>query len=175
MMPIKSAGSWKIDSRSGRKGLVEVCTNWTSSYQAMDGLKRLAGRLNTGRTMKGKDVANQLLGEDNKEGAIAVFESLHPGKQGLFVFNNSSGHGVYAPDALIAKKMPVRQGRTKCEPPMRDGWFMKDRVLIEQKMVDAVRARRSLWAVSWKLRCCPSLPAHPLSLQNANDTLLYYW
>ena len=37
--------------------------------------------------------------------AIKIFDITHPGKQGLFLFDNSTGHNAYAADALLAHKM----------------------------------------------------------------------
>lgn len=39
-----------------------------------------------------------------------VFERQYPGKQMLCVFNNSSNHGAYAEDALIASRMGKNPG-----------------------------------------------------------------
>lgn len=42
--------------------------------------------------------------------AVAVFEASHPGKVDLFLFDNSTGHNAYPPDALIASHMNSRPG-----------------------------------------------------------------
>ena len=74
-----------------------------------------------------------------------IFEWLHPNKVGVFVFDNSTGHGVYPDDALKvtaeigkgpggvnAPGAPARTGvgkkkRTKARVPnMRDGWYDSD-------------------------------------------------
>ena len=39
------------------------------------------------------------------ETAIDVFKEAHPGKQGLWIFDNSSAHASLAPDALRAFDM----------------------------------------------------------------------
>lgn len=44
------------------------------------------------------------------EEAIIIFELAHPGKQALFVFDNSSAHGSLAPDALRAWEMNMSDG-----------------------------------------------------------------
>ena len=42
--------------------------------------------------------------------AVKVFEATHPGKQGLFLFDNSTGHNAYNEDALIAHHMNYKPG-----------------------------------------------------------------
>jgi hypothetical protein len=54
--------------------------------------------------------------------AIPMFECMFPGKTGLFVFDNSSCHGIYAPDALDAAAMRANPSDT--QPVMRDGWYV---------------------------------------------------
>ena len=44
------------------------------------------------------------------ETAIDVFEEAHPGKQGLWIFNNSSAHASLALDALRAFDMNMSDG-----------------------------------------------------------------
>lgn len=51
-----------------------------------------------------KDMVNQL-----KEDAIYVFEKLHPGCVGVFLFDNSSNHGAFADDALVASRMTLNR------------------------------------------------------------------
>lgn len=44
--------------------------------------------------------------------AIIIFEITHPGCQGLFLFDNSTGHGKYCPDALraVSSRINVKPG-----------------------------------------------------------------
>ncbi len=63
----------------------------------------------------GEDVYKQL-----KEKAIPYFEKTYPGKQILFIFDNSSGHTSYAKDVLVVKRMNQGLGGKKV-PIMRDG------------------------------------------------------
>ena len=42
--------------------------------------------------------------------AVKIFEIKHPGKIGLFLFDNSTGHNAYAADALIAHHTNYRPG-----------------------------------------------------------------
>ena len=47
---------------------------------------------------------------------------LHgPGYQALIMVNNSQGHGIYAPDALLTHDMNYNPGGA--QPRLQDGWF----------------------------------------------------
>lgn len=41
------------------------------------------------------------------EDVIPLFESLHPGCKAVFLFDNSSNHGAYSSDALVASRMTL--------------------------------------------------------------------
>lgn len=41
--------------------------------------------------------------------AIPLFESLHPGCKAIFLFDNSSNHGAYSSDALVASRMTLNK------------------------------------------------------------------
>jgi hypothetical protein len=57
-----------------------------------------------------------------REEVILIFNILHPGKKALFMFDNSSNHNVYAPDALKCDKMNLSDGGAgKMDSIMRDG------------------------------------------------------
>ena len=45
-----------------------------------------------------------------KEKAIPIFNAVHPGCVAVFAFDNSSGHSVFATDALLAHKMNLSSG-----------------------------------------------------------------
>ena len=60
---------------------------------------------------------NQLVLEQVKQ-MIPIFEAQHPGCQGVFQFDNSTGHNAYADDALLAHKMGFYPGGK--QPRMRD-------------------------------------------------------
>ena len=81
---------------------------------------------------KGEDIVQQVL---NK--AIPVFEKEH-GKEckACFLFDNSSNHGVFAEDALVAERMNLNSGGK--QPLMRDGWYESSAdfgsVRVPQKM-----------------------------------------
>ena len=45
---------------------------------------------------------------------IPLFEYMYPNVVAKFIFDQSSAHGVFAPDALNAKEMNVNPGRKQC-------------------------------------------------------------
>jgi hypothetical protein len=47
--------------------------------------------------------------------AVEVFELAHPGKQALFIFDQSSAHASLPPDALKAFEMNKLDGRKQCK------------------------------------------------------------
>lgn len=60
---------------------------------------------------------NELMLEQTKR-MIPIFEAQHPGKQGLFLFDNSTGHNAFSPDALLAHKMNYNPSGK--QPKLRD-------------------------------------------------------
>lgn len=50
------------------------------------------------------NMVNQLVND-----AIPLFESFHPGCKAVFLFDNSSNHGAYSNDALVASRMPLNK------------------------------------------------------------------
>jgi hypothetical protein len=97
-----------------------------------------------------------------KDKLIPKFEELHPGKKGLFFFDNSTNHGAWAPDALIAQRMNLNPGGA--QPVMRPGWFVKDGNRVEQSMVlpdgrakglKIVLEERDLWRSGLRKECKP--------------------
>jgi len=84
--------------------------------------------------------------------ALTVFNALHPGCVGVFLFDNSTNHGAFAADALAAGKMNLRPGGK--QPKMREGWFMDGATKIIQSMItpegqpkgmQVVLEERGLW------------------------------
>lgn len=66
---------------------------------------------------KGEDVVKQVL-----DTAIPVFEKEFGSEcRACFLFDNSTNHGVYAPDALVAARMNWKSGGK--QPVMKDGWM----------------------------------------------------
>src|SRR5205085_8950336 len=53
--------------------------------------------------------------------AIPIFEATHPNAIGIFAFDNSTSHGAFAPDALVASRMNVNPSGK--QPQMRDTKF----------------------------------------------------
>src|ERR1043166_2354973 len=53
--------------------------------------------------------------------AIPIFEATHPGAIAIFAFDNSTSHGAFSPDALIASYMNVGPGGK--QPKMRNTIF----------------------------------------------------
>ena len=90
----------------------------------------------------GEHLAKQL-----KDKAIDAFEAAHaPGTLGVFIFDNSSGHSVYADDALVSCRMNLGPGG-KNVPMMRDGWFMENDVKMTQSMTNGSGQPKGMKAV----------------------------
>jgi hypothetical protein len=53
--------------------------------------------------------------------AIPIFEATHPGAIAVFAFDNSTSHGAFSPNALVASHMNVGPGGK--QPKMRDTVF----------------------------------------------------
>lgn len=86
---------------------------------------------------------------------MKVFDILHPGCTGLFLFDNSQNHHAFADDALVASRLNLSDGGKKVRP-MRDGYFVPEgaRAPVQQKMqhadgtqkgVKAILKERVLW------------------------------
>jgi hypothetical protein len=56
--------------------------------------------------------------------AIPIFEKLHPGCTGVFVFDNSTAHDARPADALYATSLNKNDGGKPLKTAMRDGWFI---------------------------------------------------
>lgn len=81
----------------------------------------------SGKWWKGEDLVAQV------RKAIFIFKSAFPGCKGVWLFDNATGHSIYAPDALLASAMNMNPGG-KDKPLMRDGWYTKDGRRVVQKM-----------------------------------------
>jgi hypothetical protein len=62
-----------------------------------------------------------------------LFEAAHPGKELIFVFDNSTNHGTRSEDALIVRKINMHPGGL--QPLMREGWPIRDEEKVPQSMV----------------------------------------
>ena len=77
---------------------------------------------------RAKDVLAQF-----EEKAVPLFEALHPDKEFIFVFDNSTNQGSRAEDALIVSKMNMGPGGQ--QPLMREGWYFQNEEKFIQSMV----------------------------------------
>ena len=76
----------------------------------------------------------EMLAKQLKDKAMDAFTAAHaPGTLGVFIFDNCSGHLVYADDALVSSRMNVGPGG-KHVPTMRDGWYLADGIKVPQRM-----------------------------------------
>ena len=54
--------------------------------------------------------------------AITMFEILHPGCKGIFLFDNSTGHAKMADDALLAQSMNAKPGGKLVSKQRETSW-----------------------------------------------------
>ena len=95
--------------------------------------------------------------------ALPAFEQMHPGASGLFVFDNSTNHGAYSNDALIATPGKMNLSSGGKVPAMRDTWFINAAgERVSQRMVDdegipkglkKILSERNLWIEKLKMYC----------------------
>ena len=83
----------------------------------------------------GNDVYTQL------NHAITVFEILHPGCKGLFLFDNSTGHSKMAEDALLAQNMNSGPGGKHVSKQRGTMWTGSDGIEHQQSFVFAAGDR----------------------------------
>ena len=77
----------------------------------------------------GDDVYKQL------DHAITMFEILHPGCKGLFLFDNSTGHAKMADDALLAQGMNAKPGGKLVSKQRKTSWTDSSGVTRTQSFV----------------------------------------
>ena len=103
------------------------------------------------------DILKQL-----EEKAIPAFDQMHPGARGLFIFDNSTNHGAYAADALVAVASKMNLGSGGKVPVMRSTVFVNGAgVEIEQTMhednvpkgLKKVLLERELWIEKLPKHC----------------------
>jgi hypothetical protein len=87
-----------LNAERASLGLPAIDSTWLSSLVKFD----------YGRNREGRWRAHHVVG--HLEEFIDVLERVAPAFQHLFVFDNSSGHGTHAADALVASKMPKEWG-----------------------------------------------------------------
>lgn len=98
----------------------------------------------------GKDVAEQF------REAIRIHKARHPDYVGLWAFDNSSNHGLYAHDALQVSKMNLNPGGEQAK--LRDGFFngQPQRMVDENgeaKGMKKVLEERGLWNDALRKTC----------------------
>lgn len=64
--------------------------------------------------------------------ALSVFRSAFPSQRAVWLFDNATGHSIYAPDALVASRMNLNPGGK--QPHMKDGWYDSNGERRIQKM-----------------------------------------
>lgn len=122
------------------------------------------GKNKKSKWWSGKDTVTQLI-----ERAIPIAEALYPGHVLVFAFDCSSGHTLFAPDALKTTNMNLNPGGA--QKVLRDGWFCdengvkhtqqmwtwyKDKDGKEVKVPKGIRqvlVERGLWRNGMKLEC----------------------
>ena len=67
--------------------------------------------------------------------AITMFEILHPGCKGLFLFDNSTGHAKMADDALLAQSMNAKPGGKLVSKQRETSWTDSSGVMHTQSFV----------------------------------------
>ncbi|UZO09798.1 uncharacterized protein OCT59_030011 [Rhizophagus irregularis] len=73
--------------------------------------------LEPGKDREGYWIAENVLNQI-KTKAILIFEILYPNCIGVFAFDNSSNHAIFAKDALVSKRMNLNSGGL--QPKMHD-------------------------------------------------------
>ena len=88
-----------------------------------------------------------------RERAIPIFKILHPVSDALFAFDNSQNHHAMAPDAMVANRLNLSNGKKNVKL-QRDGWYMLDGVKVNhalqtidgvQKGLKTILVERQLW------------------------------
>ncbi|KAF8337206.1 hypothetical protein F5887DRAFT_1161111 [Amanita rubescens] len=96
---------------------------------------------------------NQLLAQMKE--AIEIFEAAHPGKQALFIFDQSSAHASLPPDALKAFEMNKSDGGKQR--------IQRDTIIPQSNPVAELRGRPQDYREFWR----NGGSTYPVSAQNA--------
>lgn len=118
---------------------------------------------------------------DQTNRMMRIFDILHPGCTALIAFDNSSNHHAMAKDALIARRLNLKDGGNNVNP-MRPGWFMGangQRVVQKmqtdegkQKGLRTILEERSLFIPGTKLNECRTLLAQQPDFQEQRPLLV---
>src|SRR5690348_11726324 len=66
--------------------------------------------------------------------AIGFFEHLHPGAQGLFLFDNSGNHHARSPNGLDASLLNLSDGGAKNRVNLRDGFHVSSNANLKIRL-----------------------------------------
>ncbi|KAH8916594.1 hypothetical protein BT69DRAFT_1228244 [Atractiella rhizophila] len=137
--------SWCLDGQSKlrKKGAGRGIHRSDFICSTYGWLEDAGEQLEYGTAHEGYWDAEKLIEQVEKK-FIPVFERLHPGQTALVVFDDSTGHGAMASDALNAKNMNLGPGG---KPVMRDGWWSKDGIKVPQPMMDVQGVPKGMRAV----------------------------
>ncbi|CAJ0768500.1 20269_t:CDS:2, partial [Entrophospora sp. SA101] len=80
--------------------------------------------------------ANDHLIEQVEFKAIPIFEALFPNCTALFAFDNSTNHGSYKPDALVASRVNLNPGGK--QPKMKDTVFEPNNIFQSMVFEDGI-------------------------------------
>lgn len=122
----------------------ELCMELRKAYQELNGSDEFAKHddvrtrvlILPGKSREGYWEGQHVV-EQWQRLARPVFELLHPDCVGVWQYDNSSGHNLFAPDALVATRLNANPGGQ--QPPMRKGWF------IRLEMVETEVGKFEVW------------------------------
>ncbi|KAG2216059.1 hypothetical protein INT45_012960 [Circinella minor] len=74
--------------------------------------------------------------EQLESDVIPLFEALHPGAKGVFIFDQSANHGAFSDDALVTSRMPLKPKPADEMKPykFRDTTYIREGKSYEQTM-----------------------------------------
>jgi hypothetical protein len=116
-----------------------------------------------GKNHDGYWQAPDILKQLEEKAMIPAFEQMHPEARGLFMFDNSTNHGAYAADALLAVSSKMNLNSGGKVPVMRTTKFVDaSGTVVVQTMVDEhgipkglkqVLMERGLWVEKMPKDC----------------------
>lgn len=112
--------------------------------------------------------------------AMPIFNIIHPGCDGLFLFDNSQNHRSLPPDALRASALNLSDGGKNVQK-QRPGWFIDDNgIRVTQSMqrpdgvqkgVRTILKERGMWTAALKLPEARDLLAQQPDFQSQKSWL----